>query len=90
VKMLTRRLFRHHWSSAGAPTTLNERLIGLHPMAPHTSVKDAPPPAHGDPLTLSDEESGFAMSAVVSGLGAVRKAAVDAPIAVLGGQETRP
>jgi len=63
----------HHWVEDAA-------VAGLHAW-----LKDGTPPAHGDPLTLSDAGSGFAKDAIGNALGGVRTAAVDAPIAILSG-----
>jgi hypothetical protein len=63
----------HHWVEDAAMAAM------------HAWVKDGTPPAHGDPLTLSDAGSGFAKDAIGNVLGGVRTAAVDAPIAILSG-----
>jgi hypothetical protein len=64
----------HHWVEDAAMAAM------------HAWVKDGTPPAHGDPLTLSDAGTGFAKDAIGNVLGGVRTAAVDVPIAVLSGQ----
>jgi hypothetical protein len=66
----------HHWVEDAAVAAL------------HAWVKDGTPPAHGDPLTLSDAGTGFAKDAIGNALGGVRTAAVDVPIAVLSGSSS--
>jgi hypothetical protein len=63
----------HHWVEDAAMAAM------------HSWVKDSTPPAHGDPLTLSDAGSGFAKDAIGNVLGGVRTAAVDVPTAILSG-----